>query len=442
MIKLSKVFQTQSSKMRPTSVQAMTEKTTQSVDDRSWRRILADSATTWRKVSTSLLTASALVLTSTASFSAPDGQYRSQVREKGNRTAGEDVIQELETMLQSNQLNSYQKALTRRSLGQICLSNEDYKCALEYYEKLLAEGGLSEIAEQEVLFDVAQLYNQEKRYDKVVEILAPWMAKSTNPPPQGYIILGNAYFQLKEYTKALGFVEKAVSIAENPEENWMKLLLGLYYRTKKFKQASILLEELVRRFPNDGFYWTTLSDIYLSRKDVMKAASVLEVAYKKNLLTDSRQFIKLAQLFAEAKEPYKGGLVLEKAMAEAKVRRSARNWELLSSFWLTAQEKDKAAQALEEAVAISQKSVLYFRLGQIYTQQRKWDKAEKSLVKAVERLPRNNLADGHYLLGQAYYEQGKIQFARQSFERSAAVAANPAAAKSWLDFIDSEEKIL
>lgn len=70
-------------------------------------------------------------------------------------------------------------------------------------------------------------------------------------------------------------------------------------------------------------------------------------------------------------------------------------------------------------------AVLYSDLGQIYIRVKKWDKAEKAFLKAGDLCKDNGYRRGeaeiNLYLGEIYYNQGKIQAAKEMFFRAARI---------------------
>ena len=95
-----------------------------------------------------------------------EGQYRSKIRidPAGDVSQGEGLsIEELERQI-SSITDSYAKSSAGRHLARHFVEQGEYTRAIEYYQQALTARGLSDIANREMLRELAQVYLLNKNY--------------------------------------------------------------------------------------------------------------------------------------------------------------------------------------------------------------------------------------------------------------------------------------
>ncbi len=102
-----------------------------------------------------------------------DGQYRSKIRiDSGNELArGAGIsIEELEQQIGSI-ADPYAKSSAGRHLARHYVEQEQFDKAIEYYQTALRSKGLDDIANREMLRELAQVYLLSKDYDAAASTL-------------------------------------------------------------------------------------------------------------------------------------------------------------------------------------------------------------------------------------------------------------------------------
>ncbi|MBP6683094.1 MAG: hypothetical protein KA159_07230, partial [Halioglobus sp.] len=97
---------------------------------------------------------------------AEEGQYRSRVRIESSADVGSGAglsVEELERQISSIQ-DSYARSSAGRHLARHYVEAGDYARAIEYYQTALAAGGLADIANREMLRELAQVYLLSENY--------------------------------------------------------------------------------------------------------------------------------------------------------------------------------------------------------------------------------------------------------------------------------------
>lgn len=350
-----------------------------------------------------------------------------------------EAMEYLGEMKGNSKLNEHEQALMWQTYGYVYSAQVKYKQSIDAFEKCLALGGLPEVAQQNTMYNLAQLYVVRENYKKAADTFQKWFVTAQNPPAEAHYMYAIPLLQLGRKKAALVQAEEALKKAKSPKEPWLQLALSLYFENKRYRDAARILEVLVTRFPKKQ-YWMQLSAVYSEMDQHKKALGALEMAYLQGMLNDDRELTNLAQLYMFNEVPYKAARVLEKGMADGKVKGSAKTYELLANAWLNARERDKAMRPLEKAAAASSKGQLYLRLAQVQIDREQWGAARGSLSKALAKGSLPDRGAAQFLLGIAAVSDAQWADARKAFEASSEYEGRKQASQEWLAHIEQEEQ--
>ncbi|MGR9099470.1 MAG: tetratricopeptide repeat protein [Gammaproteobacteria bacterium] len=352
---------------------------------------------------------------------------------KKNYTAARDLLQ---GALDSAEKGGFEEATLLRSLASVYALAGQYGKAADALSKCLALNALPEKQAQQALLNLGQLYLATDQYRKAVDTLEKWLSVNRKADPDTYILLANAYAQLKQYRKALPYVDKAIRSSSAPKEEWLKLGLALHYELKNYREAAGVLRKLMRLSPDNKEYWNQAVSVHQQLKEYAQAATLKHLAYRKGLLTEEKEILALVNLFLFVDAPYKAAALLEKEIKNGGASNSSKNWELLANAWTEARELDKAVDALRTASKMNAKGELYLRLGYIYVEQEKWDKASEALGQALVKGGLREPGNAYIMLGISQTELKNFKQARRSFAKAREYPKTRKTAEQWLNYID------
>jgi tetratricopeptide (TPR) repeat protein len=113
----------------------------------------------------------------------------------------------------------YERAVIFQTLGFVYAQQEQLKPALEAFEEALAVGALQRDAQEDLMFNVGQIYIADEQYDRGIETIERYLEFACEPPPAtAHMMLANAYAQQANYQSALQQVLLAFEKVETPEE--------------------------------------------------------------------------------------------------------------------------------------------------------------------------------------------------------------------------------
>ena len=361
--------------------------------------------------------------------------------------AAEEILNEmLDATSKKSKLNAYELANVYNTYAFLRYAVEDYKGALNYYQKVIDQRPQIPLAlEVGTLFTISQLHFLQENWQKGIDTLNQWMAVTEIPNTNAYVLLANGYFQLKDYDRSLENIQIAIDREESagklPKEQWYNLARFIHFDRDNYAEALEILEILIMYYPKKQ-YWVQASHLYGEQKDEARQLAILEATYEQNLLDKSQDLVLLSQLYLNAEVPYPAAKTLEKGFKDEIVEDESKNYELAGVAWRQAQEVTKSLPMLERAAAKAEKGELYARLGSVYLDVDKNKEAVTALNKGLKRGGVKRADQARLALGMAYFNLGEFNSARKAFREAAKDKRAKAFAQQWLKYISSEEKRL
>ncbi|GAW86923.1 conserved hypothetical protein [Bathymodiolus platifrons methanotrophic gill symbiont] len=349
--------------------------------------------------------------------------------------------QKLQKILPDLDKNSYEQAITLRTLASVYALENQYKKAAKLLEQALATGALTEQQQQEALLNLGQLYMATEQYQKAVDKLAPWLKQHPETKnTQVRVLLANAYAQLKQYRKAIPYIEYVIKHSKRPKESWLQLNLALYYELENYSVAAGVLRRLITQYPNKKNYWQQLASIYQQLQQHRNALTIKHLAYKKGFIGSESDILQLFNLFLYNNQPYQAALLLSKELDIQNVKQTSTNWELLANAWTNAREYKHAINALEKASTLHEKGDLYLQLGRIHVEQELWQAAITAINEALKKGSLKHTGEAYILLGMSYYESGHLKPAQKAFNNAQRHPKTKKSAGQWLNYIETERR--
>jgi len=331
--------------------------------------------------------------------------------------------------------DGFERATVYQTLGFVYAQQEKLGEALDAFEEALAVGALQRKAQEELMFNVGQLYIANEQYDKGIATIERYLELACEPPPAtAHMMLANAYAQASKYEPALEHVLFAFEKADKVEESWLQLKLALHYELKDYRQSAQTLVQLIATAPDNAQYWKQLSGVLLEIEEQTDALAVLALAERQGMLDTERDVKSLASIYLMLEIPYKAAVLVEERMAQGIVESTAENHEYLAEAWIAAHEWDKAESALRRVAELSSDGDAWKRLAQVLMEKEDWvgarDALERALAAGVE-----NPGETQYLLGVAAFQAGDARRAEAALRSAAEDPSTREQARQWLAHI-------
>ena len=359
------------------------------------------------------------------------------IQQQMEQGAYNDSLKTLGSLLDAPGLSTYEEAVVQQMLGHVQLSRESFAAAIKAFEHSLALQQLPQTTEQQLRFNLGQLYLTRQQPDKAIAILEDWFGLEPAPSAQAHVLLAQAFAQKQQYRKAIPLLETANRLSDTPHAEWYEALLAMHYELQSYRACVPLLKTMIRLFPQQSGYWQQLAGVHMALNDQDAALSALELAYRQDALNSEQEILQLVQLYLSAGIPYKAARLLEQQLATGKISNTARHRELLAHAWTSARERKQAISALERAILDNAKPELRLRLAQWYSESEDWQAVTRLLAPLEGNKDTYTTSQARLLLGIAQFELGNTDAAHAAFKRALEHPKTSKTAQQWLDFIDT-----
>ncbi len=353
----------------------------------------------------------------------------------------DDAIKILDSVEKRGKLNSYETAQMWNFYAFIAYSREDYPGAIRAYTNILKQEDLPEAMETGTLYSLAQLHFATEDYANAIVTLNKWFKVTSNPNPQSYVLLGQAYYSQQQYKKALGPVKKAIELAaakgKGAKEQWWLLLRVIYFELEDYQSVAEVLEYLVKNHSKKD-YWLQLSGIYGELDKPEEQTITMELAYQQGLLTKSNEIMNLSQLLMQQDIPYRAATILKKGLSDGIVKKDEKSLRVLSQAYRLAQEEEKSIPPLKESAKMSGDAEVYLQIAYAYSNLYNWEETEKYCKKALSIGGLKRADSANVVLGMAYFNNKKLHAAKKAFREAQKDKRSKRNATQWLRYLDKE----
>ncbi len=124
---------------------------------------------------------------------------------------GTEVLNEI---LSSKRLSDYERAQVYYFLAYVEYLKEDYKNAINFYNRVLSEEAVPEGLLSAARFTIAQLWFQLEDWNKAISAVDQLLATEDSPRPDLYVLKGSALYQLQKYKELIPVIQSAIDLAE------------------------------------------------------------------------------------------------------------------------------------------------------------------------------------------------------------------------------------
>ncbi len=126
----------------------------------------------------------------------------------------EEGLEILNEILVLRRLTDYERAQVNYFFAYVAYLKEDYRAAINYYNKVLKEEAVPEGLLSSARYTIAQLWFQLEEWDKAIIAVDDLLANAESPRPDLYILKGSALYQLKKYAAMIPPIRAAINLAE------------------------------------------------------------------------------------------------------------------------------------------------------------------------------------------------------------------------------------
>ena len=336
----------------------------------------------------------------------------------------------------------YVKAVMAQGIAQVEWARENFDKALREFELAVELDALPNRTHYSLMYQIAQLYFMQERFDDALERLNLWFCKI--PPEQitasAYVLKASIYTRKENWREVLAAISQAIEMDPDPKENWYQLKLAAHFELEQYREGAATLETMITRWPDKKTYWTQLSNTWFKLEEDAKALSVIALAHRKDLLDTQADLLYLANLYSFSEVPYKSASVMQKGIADNIIEDSEKHWTIIGDNWFAAQEYDSALAAYERAGQAAEDGDIDLRRGFILVDMENWDAAATALQAALDKggLSDNQTGEAYLMLGLAEFSRNNFERASDSWDRAARYERTRSAAQQWKNHMREE----
>ena len=279
----------------------------------------------------------------------------------------------------SGKSGSLEEVLLWRSKGYLAWAEGQNAQAIELLEKVLKSGKLDADLQAAEALNLARLNLVERRYARVVTLLAPGQAKADEEVLQ---MLVQAYQGLGQPAKALPLAERYVQANPQAADSWLQFLVAINADAKRYPAAERWQRQLLSRQPNNAQGWRQLAALQQLSGNHDKSLATLRAAYQKGLRFNEGELDNLVLLAGAADQPWQGAKLLTGMLDQGLLPRTSAREERLGLLWWQARERSKAALIFRELAQRSGSAKHWLHLAQLELEQARWQAGLDALAKA------------------------------------------------------------
>jgi tetratricopeptide (TPR) repeat protein len=369
---------------------------------------------------------------------AEQGQYRSrvQINPPGQTEQGRVLsVEELERQIGTID-DPYAKSSAGRHLARHYVEQKEYDKAVEYYRTALGARGLSDVANREMLRELAQVYLLKEDYAMAASTLERALAIDLVPVAGDFLLLARAHYLRRDYVgvvAALDRIDERGLVLDLPET---RQALALYYRAGAWAQCETLLKRLLEQEPGNPEHWHQLAAVYLQQNKKRQALDQLSLAREKGVPFREADLSLLVDLMVVNGNPYGAAETLRDALAAGEITANGVNYRKLFELWFQAREQQQAATALATAARLTGDTELYLYLAQLQMEQEDWQGMYRTMQSAcAEQLADRYVGRANLFLGVSQLKLGDEAAARRSFINATLIGGANMQAGQWLEFM-------
>ncbi len=358
------------------------------------------------------------------------------------------ALRELNRLMErrGGDMKDFDRASVLQIRGSAHINLENVDAALRDFRDALRLNVLPEAQQNQLRFNVAQLYFVTEQYEESLEFFEEWLsAEDVEISHSTYFMIAAANYNLEQFRDALGPIDQAIEAAPEPERRYYDLKNVLLSNLDMAPERIDLLEEIISLWPDDLSYWRQLASLYLEQDEAFKSFATMEAAYVNGLVESESDIVLLAQYYSTFDNPHRGAELLEREIEAGRVERTVGHLELMSQLWSQAREHRKSIPVLREAAELSDDGTLFFRLGQAHMASEDNEEAERAFASAIDQggLSDQNLAEAWLMLGNARFNQAgpgdreQRMHADEAFARAENFALTRGQARDWRGYISA-----
>ena len=285
------------------------------------------------------------------------------------------------------------------------------------------------------------LHSAANHYQKTVELnpefMNGWLSLAeTSYVIENYSIAANAFekgFRLKEIpalhllyyagvcnslagenSAALKLLQELIA-TDLPKPDWLQTTVATAMEVDEIEVAQKTVTRFCEIYPDDPSAWLLAYQFYSAQQDFKQAAAAMTIRGYLQPLSRSEQ-LQLGDILFASGVPAEAALHYEIALSDTTETATPGQYEMLASALLSAQQTEKAAEALQLALKTKPTARLWSLLGDVEYSRENYQAAFDAFLSATELDP--NQGRNWLMVGYCAMETGKLGDAKTALQRA------------------------
>ncbi|MFT5139462.1 MAG: tetratricopeptide (TPR) repeat protein [Lysobacterales bacterium] len=345
------------------------------------------------------------------------------------------AYQKLLDMTERSRGGVYLQAIVQQLLGQVEWARENFDASLAHFEEAVALNSLPDLTHYSLMYQIAQLFYMQDRFDDSLRSLNLWMCKvpAENVKASAHILKASLYAAKEDWANVIPSVNTAIEMSDTPTEGWYQLKLAAHHEVDDKVAARDTLKIIINFWPEKKAYWIQLSNLYFQLENDLEALSVAVLAHRKNLLDKQSDYLYLSNMYSLREVPFKSAQVLQEGIEKGIVEPTEKHWRMIADSWFSAEEMENALVAYEKAGAAALDGEIDLRRGYILVDLERWGDAKIALQIAIDKggIDERKLGEAHLMVGMSEFNLDNFEAATEAWNRAMKFEKTKEAARQW-----------
>lgn len=282
----------------------------------------------------------------------------------------ESIIQAAEAVIQHQKANAFEKSAAAQIAGYARISSDDYQQAIDYLQKAIEFGGLSNNVHFDLILTIAQLQLGEEQYEVAVKTVDRFLTESKSDNPKAYALRGNGNYRLEKYDAAIADLKKSVELDPNGDKSVVQMLMSSYMESDKPQEAIQYAKSLIETNPGDKAARMNLANLYVMADQPEKAGGVFDGLKAQNMIADTKDYEFAYKLLANIPgRENDAAEIINQGLAGGKLQASEPLYSYLGQTYYFADQIPKAIDAWKKADELANDGEAALNLSKVLSQE-------------------------------------------------------------------------
>lgn len=347
----------------------------------------------------------------------------------------------VQKVLADDRASKYARALALQAEGQMAYDKEDYDGAIIKFKETYALDALSNNAQFQVLYQVAQLQVMQEKYQEALSTLQEWFKVTGAEKADAYALQANINYRLEKFQDAINTMKKALALSDKPNESWMQILMASYFELDQYDEAALLAEQQLAKNPTDKKLINQIATIYIQGDKPQKAIDLLTRVKEQGLINTQDDYMQLAKLYASADKPKEAAATLKEGLDKNIIQPSYEVYKLHGDVCVQAEDDACAIDAYSKASPLAKDGNTDYQLGYLLFYSNRSKEAKEVLTRAITKGGLRQEGEAYVLRGDTENDLNETQAALADWQKATQFSSSKAMAEQRIKAAQSGVKI-